>query len=503
MAHSGCRRKKPGIADWLRIIGVGFCSVLFGPAFHGHAGYAIPSEAKGTQFAQASASAPDLFSQNTSQGTEPAQAGSSTPGIDPTPAGETQNPPEPPATSSPWSINGFYQAEAAYTVASPDHWSKLRNTFELGVQRNLTDEVELKVSGRFWYDAVYDVTTFFPGSVKRNARFEAMFRETYLDAGAGDWDFRVGRQHIIWGEVVGLFFADVVSARDLRENILPEFGFLRIPQWATRVEYFKDDFKAEAIWIPYMTYDEIGKPGSDFYPFVVSLPSGFARKIRRERRPQGLENSAGGVRLSYLASGWDLSTFYYTSLDSSPAFFRRISVAPTPTVFFRPDHDRIHQAGATMSKDLGTFVLRGEAIYTWDRWFNVTRVNDSDGVVRQNFLDYILGVEFPLPMESRLNLQFFQRVFTSHDRDIIPRKIENGASLLVSTKLFNEKVEPELLTIHSLNRLDWLARFKVSWNFHENWRLVVGTAFFGGPRLGLWGRFDKSDRVFTELRFSF
>jgi hypothetical protein len=106
-------------------------------------------------------------------------------------------------------------------------------------------------------------------------------------------------------------------------------------------------------------------------------------------------------------------------------------------------------------------------------------------------------------MESRLNLQFFQRVFTSHDEGIIPHEVESGATLLVSTKLFNDKVEPELLTIHSFNRLDWMTRFKVTWNFHENWRLVVGTAFFGGPDLGLWGRFDKSDRVFTELRFTF
>jgi hypothetical protein len=157
----------------------------------------------------------------------------------------------------------------------------------------------------------------------------------------------------------------------------------------------------------------------------------------------------------------------------------------------------------TASKDVGSFVLKGEAIYTWDRFFNVTRANDADGVVRQDFLDYILSAEIPLPMESRINLQFFQRWFTNHDPDIIPDRVESGASLFASTKLFNEKVEPELLLIHSLNRLDWMARFKVNWYFAKDWRLVAGTAFFGGKELGLFGRFDNRDRVFAELRFSF
>jgi hypothetical protein len=54
----------------------------------------------------------------------------------------------------------------------------------------------------------------------------------------GNWEFRLGRQHVVWGELVGAFVADVVSARDMREFILPEpeLQMLRIPQWAARAE---------------------------------------------------------------------------------------------------------------------------------------------------------------------------------------------------------------------------------------------------------------------------
>jgi hypothetical protein len=420
---------------------------------------------------------------------------------EPTQPADSQS--KPPGGSLPFSISGHIQSALAYTIARPDHWSKIKNTLALALERELLDDVKLKISGRFSYDGAYDVSNFYPERVKRDQRFDGLFHETFLDFGVNDWNFRLGRQHITWGEVVGLFFADVVSAKDLREFLVPEFDYIRVPQWAARAEYFKGDFKAEAIWIPYTTYDRIGKPGSDFYPFTIPPPPGFGQQIRSERTPHKLSDSSFGLRTSYLTNGWDLGAFYYGSMDANATFFRSIVLAPVPTISYRPDHERIHQAGLTVSKDVGSFVLKGEAIYTWDRFFNVRRATDADGVVRQKFLDYIVSAEIPLPMDSRINLQFFQRWFTNHDPDIIPRRVESGASLFASTKLFHEKVEPELLLIHSLNRLDWMARFKVNWHFAKDWRLVAGTAFFGGKSLGLFGRFDQQDRVFAELRYTF
>src|SRR5207302_7821586 len=119
---------------------------------------------------------------------------------------------------------------------------------ELGAQGAFNEQVKWKLSGRVDYDAVYDLTNFYPPDVRKDQRLNFYARENYLDLGAGNWDFRLGRQHIVWGEVVGLFFADVVSAKDQREFILPEFEILRIPQWAARAEYSRNDFHAELVW---------------------------------------------------------------------------------------------------------------------------------------------------------------------------------------------------------------------------------------------------------------
>ena len=176
------------------------------------------------------------------------------------------------ASSNAGQATGFLQFNLARTYADPDHWSMARSRLEVA-KTGGSSGLKWKVSGRADADAVFAINSgFYPDEVRRDQQFGFDLRETYVDFSAGDVDIRLGRQHIVWGEMVGLFFADVVSARDMREFVLADFEQLRIPQWAARAEYFKDDFHAELVWIPYMTYDEIGKPGDDFYPYPPAFP---------------------------------------------------------------------------------------------------------------------------------------------------------------------------------------------------------------------------------------
>ena len=182
-------------------------------------------------------------------------------------------------------IDGFIQFEAAYTYASPTHLSKARTILELGTDGRINDNISWKVSGRAYYDLVFDLDNFYSDRVEDNREYDADLHETYIDISAGDLDFRLGRQHIIWGEMVGLFFADVVSAKDTRQFVNQDFDLIRIPQWAAQAEYFKGDYHAEVIWIPYMTYNDIGVPGDDFYPLGNKRPDNINLVIKNPDEP--------------------------------------------------------------------------------------------------------------------------------------------------------------------------------------------------------------------------
>ncbi len=407
-------------------------------------------------------------------------------------------------------LQGLLRTRLAYTYGRPDHWSKLAASLQLAGRGGLGGGVRWKLSGRADYDAVYDLTEHYQSAVRRDQRMEFQLRETYLDLPAGDWEWRIGRQHVVWGEMVGLFFADVVSAKDLREFVLQDFESLRIPQWAVRGEYFGDDWHAELLWIPYPSYDKLGRPadfgqpgrGADFYPYPASPPG--IPVIRGEVKPaRTLAHTNYGVRVSRLIEGWDMSGFFYSSMNSAPTLYRDPVVPSVPQTYtFTPRHDRIRQVGGTLAKDLADFVLKAEVIYTQGRRYNVVNATDSDGVVMQDNLDWVVGLDMNPDADTRLNVQVFQRVFFDHHPDIVPDRFENGLSLLVNRKL-SGAWEAEALLIHSLNRSDWLLRAKANWKARPNLRLGVGLDAFGGPPTGLFGQYDRQDRVYADVRYDF
>lgn len=396
------------------------------------------------------------------------------------------------SAASPW--HGFVEFSAAYTTPAPSHWSKARTRLELGRTGSLGSGLKWKASGRADVDFAYlGSGGFYPDEVRRNQRADLQIRETYLDVPAGEWDLRLGRQQIVWGEMVGLFFADVVSARDMREFLLPEFDQLRIPQWAVRAERFGERWHSELIWIPVPTVDRIGKPGADFYPFP--LPAG-ALVEAQDQHPSG---SNFGVRMSYQGSGWDAAGFAYSSRDVQPVLERR-AVVPVPV--FAPISPRIHQVGATLSTDLGFGVLRAEGVYTRGRNFSVTTLTDPDGLVELDTVDWAVGIDHTTLDETRYNAQLFQRAFLDYDRATGYDRQETGISLLANAK-FDDSWQAEALLVALTNRRDWMFRPKLVHMLTPNLRWQLGADVFGGTSGVLFGRFDHSDRIYSELRLSF
>jgi len=412
-----------------------------------------------------------------------------------------------PAEKSGVKWSGSFEGLGAYTFSDPSHWSRGVGRFTMAAQGELSESVKWKLSGRVDGDVVYATSDFYLPPVKANQRFSAFWGENYIDFAASDsWDFRVGAQQIIWGEVVGLFFADVVSARDMREFLLPRFDVIRIPQWAARAEYFAGDSHVELIWIPVPTFDRIGKPGADFYP--VRLPSPTAPAVAAlfqdpQRPDRNLGNSNYGVRANTLVSGWDMAAFYYRSFSSSPTFYRVYTAAPERPFVFQPSYDRIWQAGGTVTKDFGEMVLRAEAVYANGQGYGVTSLAVPTGVVERSTLDYIVSVEFPLPGDTRLNIQGFQRAyFNGGSSDIAVKSDGFGATIFLSTKL-SAAFEPQILWIQNFKNAGGLVRPRLNWYPAKNTTFGFGVDIFTGPNDGYFGRYNNRDRVYAEMRLDF
>jgi hypothetical protein len=262
----------------------------------------------------------------------------------------------------------------------------------------------------------------------------------------------------------------------------------------------------ELLWIPYTTFDRIGRAGSEFYPIQAPAPAGFTNSFRDDTLPaRSIANSNYGARVSTLAKGWDLSAFFYSSMDSAATFYR--DIVPTGpssgTIIYTPRHDRISQTGGTFSKDLGEAgILKGELVYTSGRSFNVNRITQANGLVQKDTIDYAVGLDYALPEEARMNVQAFQRVYFGHDQDMLQDRYETGVTFLYNRKV-QQKVEGEFLWIQSLNRWENLIRPRIIWRAEQNLRVAFGVDIFNGPVTGVLGRYANRDRIYVETRYDF
>lgn len=403
-------------------------------------------------------------------------------------------------------LSGFYELTTAYTYGEPAHWSRAVNRLALD-GRGAWGDVKWRLGARFDVDPIYMGSNFYLDEVKRDQRAVAIWRENYLDFEAGGWDFRLGAQNIVWGEVVGLFFADVVSARDLRDFLLPSFDVIRIPQWAARAEYSSGDSHVELVWIPIQAFDNIGKPGSDFYPAPLPSPTpeGVASAFKDPDRPSSsLRNSAYGLRANTLVGGWDVAAFYYRSYGTSPTFYREATGDPTQPFAFTPRYDRIWQVGATFSKDLGSVALHGEAVYAHGQRFGTPDPMAPDGVVERPTLDWIVSVDVPFTeSEGRVNVQVFQRRYFGGGAEAVAiNSGDFGVSALVSAKI-SSAWEPQILWIQTFGGGGNLVRPRLNWYPEKNTAVGFGVDIFTGASDGYFGRYDNRDRVYGEVRYTF
>ena len=398
-------------------------------------------------------------------------------------------------------ISGSLREEAAFRVYQPGQLSKLRTLGTLGGTGRYSDSISYKVSGRLWYDGVYDLTRHYPQAVADDQKVDVALRDAYADISREDWDVRVGKQQIVWGEAIGLFYADVVNAKDLREFVLPDFEFIRIPEWAMDAEYTKADFHAEGIWLPWPAMDKVGRPGSEF-AFPLSLPPDTPVAFGPAQKPtDSIDNGEAGARLSYRANGWDLGVFHLRTWDKSPVYTRSLQPG---LLTLTETHPRLTMEGATFAKEIHDVVLKGEFVYYWQKYFQSTDPSSVNGIVPKDYMDYLLGADYTFSNKVETTLQIGQRIIRDYESDLFQQKpLQTQLTLWLRRSFWENHLEPEVVVVRDLGTPDMMLRPKVSYKFLDHWKAAFGADFFDGPGDGQFGEFANRDRVYSEIQFTF
>ena len=397
-------------------------------------------------------------------------------------------------------IHGVLSQQIAYRIDRPRKFHQFKHRASVSESVPLGEALKFKSTQWLTYDGVFGLTNNFPDTVEADQGLEFDLRETYLDYSRGPLDVRVGKQTIVWGDAVGLFFADVVNAKDLRETILPDFDQIRIPQWGVNAEYARGDGYAQVIWL-LPDVHKLGVSGSEF-ELPLPAPAGAPRTARDPGQfPMSLSNSEVGARLSYLLNGWDVSAFYFYTWDKFPVMYRSIE---SGVYRFDPRYRRAHLIGGSFSKDLEQIVLKGELVVNPQQHLAILDATDADGIVERPVVDYVVGVDVNTFDRLDINIQLMQRIIHDFDERLFGENDwRTHLSVWLSTELWGGKVEPECLAIIGLTEEDLLLRPQVKVNLTSAWQWRIGMDLLHGEASGLFGRFNTKSRLFTELRYHF
>lgn len=175
--------------------------------------------------------------------------------------------------------------------------SMLQNTFDLKFEYSGSDSYML-------FDPVVS------HSMDREVSLDV--RELYADIYFNRIDLRIGKQQIIWGKTDGLFITDVVSPKDLRQFLLPDFKDVRMGVTAVRADYYVDDITFEAVWIPVFTPNRLPDASSPWNAQSIDF-SGSDQDIAAE-----LMNSELFARISLYSSNLDLEVVGGMMWDDEP-----------------------------------------------------------------------------------------------------------------------------------------------------------------------------------------
>lgn len=410
-------------------------------------------------------------------------------------------------------ISGMFKSEIAVSTETGDaQKAEFVLTPEVGV--DLTQSTRLTVIGRLRSDIVDELEPSQPDQFNRsswskrhfiNDHVDLELREAYVDTEIGSSFLRLGKQQVVWGQADGLKVLDVLNPQSFREFILDDFEDSRIPLWMVNAEFPIGKTMLQLLWIPDTTYDDIPEPGATFAftsPLIVpEIPPGIPVAMEPLDRPDDfIQDSDLAAKLSVFVGGWDLSINYAYHYFDRPVIRRQITASG---VTVHQNYERTHLVGGTLSNVFGDFTFRGEVGFSSDRYFLTNNVADADGIANSGELSYVVGLDYQGWRNWFVSTQLFQSIVTDHTRGLIRDDVDTTLTLLLRRDFLNDALQVETLVIQSLNQNDGVLQASMTYELRSNTRLHVGADFFYGKPEGLFGQFDKNDRISVGIEVGF
>jgi len=281
----------------------------------------------------------------------------------------------------------------------------------------------------YYYDYVLDIDTNHRHAVRDEAGGRRKYRdvrrprdsdewlsELYADVKYKDFQVRLGKQLVSWGETAESRVADLINPLDIKYLIaFPDWEDYKLGLWMARMYYTPpnmwQNLSFELIVIPFDFLETRTPPaGHAIYAGTPVLPDGWFQRVldsqRRDRPADTLKNLEIGLRIrgySNIGEGvdWTLSHFY-TRLDTpiidgaegqSNLMGVLLTGRQRGTIWTYPHYNSTAFTFSTTWHKIAS-TIRGECAYNTNRDYNYgTAANNVSSTKEKDLLTIALTLD--------------------------------------------------------------------------------------------------------------
>lgn len=330
-------------------------------------------------------------------------------------------------------------------------------------------------------------------------------RELYLSMPIYSHYLSIGKQQVVWGKADGVKVLDVINPQNFSEFILADFEQSRIPLWLVNLELTLADDILQILWIPDTSTHQLPTAQSAFNftspRFTPRVPQGIDVTLLANKAPKTrFKNSDVGLRWTSFINGWDIALNYLFHYEDLPIFAASIDPQKENSVIVAAHYFRSNLYGGSFSKPFGDFTFRSEIAYKT----NQHHYQRDNTVFISDELNYVIGIDyFGLP-DTLISSQLIQSsLLNTNDTDLFRPKSDTSFSLLLRRSFWQETLTTEILWQQNTDKNDGLVRPRINYIYSDNLTVSIGADMFYGEQTGLYGQFDKQDRLVFDTNWAF
>ncbi len=352
-----------------------------------------------------------------------------------------------------------------------------------------------------WLDAKIEARVTNP-NVGDHGDTEATLLEGYVTAHFDHADLRIGKQIVPWGRADGINPTDNLTPHDY-QVMLPFEEDQRLGTSAIKLDaYLSAEYTLTLFTTPY------------FLPSKLAFPADGATLV--ETRPEWRwSDSEVGLRLNRVGGTLDWSVSYYHGYNLLPELYP-LGLTPTgPLLELR--YSQIDVLGADLAQNFGRYGVRAEAAYIRPQDY---QVNKPVGI--SPYLTLVAGVDRTFMTNFNVNLQLVSRWVQDYtdpeaiaDSLLRAAAVQNaitfgqqdranyGMTTRLSNKWFNDTLTAEVLAFVNFRRNNSYIRPLITYAFTDHFKTSVGAELYHGADDTFFGRVQRNQGAFAEVRYSF